>query len=236
MKAVILAGGLGSRLEPFSRVIPKPLLPIGESNVLELQILALKKHGFTDIIIATNYMANYVKTFLGNGKKYGVNIYFSKENKPLGTCGPIGLIKNRLSEPFLLMNGDILTTLNFKKLYQFALEKDADLTVVTKVLITPFDFGNVVSKRDYIIKVKEKPNISMEIVAGIYIIKPPIFELIPENTYYGMDSLIKDMLKKKMKIAKHLVNDYWLDIGRVDDYKFAQDAYKKHFRKLKNGH
>lgn len=234
MKAVILAGGLGARLQPFTRVIPKPLLPIGESNVLELQILSLKKHGFNEIFIATNYMDRYVKTFLGSGKKYGVTLTFNKEKKPLGTCGPILLLKNKLTEPFLLLNGDILTTINFKKLYLFATKKNANLTVVTKVLFTPFDFGNVLSKGEYITEVEEKPDIKMEIVAGIYVVKPPIFNLIPKDTYYGIDSLIKSMLLKKMKIAKYLINDYWLDIGRVDDYKFAQDAYEKHFKKLKD--
>ena len=121
MKAIILAGGLGTRLKPFTEVIPKPLLPIGESSVLEIQILSLKKHGVTDIFIATNYMADYVQAFLGDGSKYGVRLVFSKEQQPLGTCGPVTLLEKELTEPFFLMNGDILTTLDFGKAYAFAL-------------------------------------------------------------------------------------------------------------------
>src|SRR3970040_505646 len=110
MKAVILAGGLGTRLKPFTEAIPKPLLPIGEKSVLEIQIQHLAKYGFDEIYIATNYKANYVESFIGDGQRMGVRITFSKEEKPLGTCGPIRLLKDELTEPFLLMNGDILTT------------------------------------------------------------------------------------------------------------------------------
>lgn len=233
MKAVILAGGLGKRLKPFTEIIPKPLLPIGESSVLEIQILSLKKCGVNEIFIATNYMSDYVQAFLGDGQKYDVSITFSKEDKPLGTCGPVLLLKDKLSEPFLLMNGDILTTLNFRQLYNLALNSDANLMVVTKELITPFNFGKVVSEGDYIVDVQEKPDLKLEILSGIYVLKPPIFDLIPQDTYYGIDSLIKDMLTKNMKVAKYLMKEYWLDIGHVNDFQIAQDAYKEHFSDLK---
>lgn len=235
MQAVILAGGLGTRLKPFTEVIPKPLLPIGESSVLELQILSLKKHGITEIFVATNYMSQYVEAFLGDGSKYGISIQFSKENMPLGTCGPVTLLKDRIKEPFLLMNGDILTMLDFGRVFDFALGVDADLTVITKEIVTPFNFGKVLSEGDFIVDVEEKPDFKLEILAGIYVLKPAIFDLIPENTYYGIDILIKDMLSKNMHVAKYLMKEYWLDIGRIDDYQVAQDAYKEHFTVLKNG-
>lgn len=233
MKAVILAGGLGSRLEPFTKIIPKPLLPLGESSVLEIQIFSLKKYGFKEIYIATNYMADYVQSFLGGGKKFGVKITFSREKKPLGTCGPVLLLREYLTEPFLLINGDILTTLNFKKIYQFALKTRANLVVVTKELVIPFDFGNIESKGNYITNIREKPKFTWEILAGIYVLKPPIFDLIPKNKYFGIDSLILKMLKAKMKVAKYKMRDYWLDIGRLEDYQVARDDYKKHFSQLK---
>src|SRR6185295_9182872 len=102
MKAVILAGGLGSRLRPFTEIIPKPLLPVGESSVLEIQILSLAKHGVTDVFVATNYMAEYVQAFLGDGRKYGVRLAFSREDRPLGTCGPVTLLEKELDAPFIL--------------------------------------------------------------------------------------------------------------------------------------
>ena len=234
MKAVILAGGLGNRLRPFTQVIPKPLLPIGESSVLEIQILSLKKYGIDEFIIATNYMSDYVQAFLGNGEKYGVSIKFSKEKKPLGTCGPLKLLKKDLKEPFFLMNGDILTTLDFSHVYRRALDIDSNLLVVTKEITTPFHFGSVICNGDYIIDIAEKPGFKMEILTGIYVGKPSILEMIPEDTYYGMDTLIKEMLLKNMKIAKYLTEDYWLDIGQNYDYQKAQDDYIKHFKKLRD--
>jgi NDP-sugar pyrophosphorylase family protein len=229
MQAVILAGGLGTRLRPFTEVIPKPLLPVGEKSVLEVQILHLKKYGFTDIYIATNYKSDYIESFMGDGSRYGVRLTFSKEKEPLGTCGPVTLLKDRLRKPFILMNGDILTTLNFRKLYDFALHNDAKLTVVTKKIVTPFQFGNVTADGDYIVDIEEKPNFRLEILAGIYVMKPEIFPLIPENQYFGMDTLIKNMLASREKVARYLMKEYWIDIGRFEDYEAAQKEFEKHF-------
>jgi NDP-mannose synthase len=234
MQAVILAGGLGTRLKPFTQVIPKALLPIGESSVLEIQILGLKKAGVKEIFIATNYMSELVKAYLGDGRKYGISIKFSDEDKPLGTCGPVKLLKNQLSEPFILMNGDILTTLDFGKAFTFGMQADAVLTVVTKEITTPFHFGKVTSEGDYLINIEEKPDYRLEVLSGIYILKPAVFDMIPDDTYYGIDTLIKNMLARNMKIAKYLMKEYWLDIGRIDDYQTAQEAYRLHFNALKN--
>jgi NDP-mannose synthase len=233
-QAVILAGGLGTRLQPFTQVIPKPLLPVGESSVLEIQILSLKKAGIFEIFIATNYMSEYVEAFLGDGSKYGVSITFSKETRPLGTCGPLGLLREKLEGPFLLMNGDILTTLNFEYAFDFAQKTEADLVVVTKEITTPFNFGKVVAKGDFITDIEEKPDFKLEILSGIYILKPPVLEMVPIGEYFGIDTLIKEMIKRKKNVGRYLMKDYWLDIGRVDDYQTAQDAYKKYFYELKN--
>ena len=233
MKAVILAGGLGTRLQPFTQVIPKPLLPIGESSVLEIQIMSLARLGFDDIFIATNYMSEYIEAFLGNGKKYGVNLTFSRESKPLGTCGPVLLLKDRLTEPFVLMNGDILTTLNFRDLYDTAVAADADLTVVTKEMITPFNFGKVTSDGPYILAIEEKPDLRLEILAGIYVLKPPVLDLIPADSYFGIDALIKTMLAQHRRVGRHAMKEYWLDIGQVDQYQAAQSAYGEHFDHLR---
>jgi NDP-sugar pyrophosphorylase family protein len=232
MKAVILAGGLGSRLAPFTQIIPKPLLPIGEKAVLELQILNLAQHGISDIFIATNYMADYVEAFLGDGSKYNVRLHFSREDKPLGTCGPITLLKGSLDDLFLLMNGDILTTFDFTAGAEFARRLNVDLTVVTKELVTPFHFGKVLGGGDYVEGVEEKPDIVFEILAGIYFLRPSVFEVIPHETAYGIDTLIKDLLARKRKIGKYRCTEYWLDIGQLHDYQTAQKVYDKHFKHL----
>lgn len=232
MKAVILAGGLGTRLMPLTQFIPKPMLPIGESSVLEIQMRSIARYGFADIYVATNYRSDYVEAFFGDGSKFGVSITFSKEAKPLGTCGPVTLLRDELTEPFLLMNGDILTNLDFSELYRFALGMDANLVVVTKEIVAPFNFGKVVSHGDYIVDVEEKPDLKLEILAGIYILKPAVFDFIPADTYYGIDSLIKDMLARDMRVAKFLTKDFWLDIGQLKDYEQAQAAYGEHFDDL----
>jgi NDP-mannose synthase len=232
-KAVILAGGLGTRLKPFTQVIPKPLLPVGESSVLEIQLLSLKRAGVSEVFIATNYMSDFVTAYIGDGSKFGLKVSFSKEEKPLGTCGPVSLLRDRLNEPFLLMNGDILTTLNFQVAYAHALSLASDFVVCTKEIVTPFEFGKVTTENGYITGIEEKPNFRIEILAGIYILKPPIFDLIPLNEPMGVDGLIRKMLATGRPVGKYMLTDYWLDIGQAHHYQAAQEAYKDHFGHLK---
>lgn len=230
MKAVILAGGLGTRLRPFTEIIPKPLLPLGEKSVLEIQIDRLKKYGFDEIYLATNYKSDYIKNFFRDGSQYGVRLSISKEEKPLGTAGPITLLRDELTEPFLLMNGDIISLIDFSKLYEFALEKQAWLTACIKKHITPFAFGDIFFKGDHITNIEEKPEIVKYILAGIYVMRPEILSLIPADTYFGMDRLIKAMLGQSIPVVKYEIQEYWLDIGRIDDYKMAQELYETHFK------
>ncbi len=232
MKAVILAGGLGSRLRPFTEVIPKPLLPIGEKSVLEIQIERLKKFGFNEIYFATNYKSEYIEKFFGDGSSYGVKIKYSKESIPLGTAGPVKLLKNELTEPFLVMNGDILTLMDFSKFYRFALDKNALLTIAIKKEITPFAFGNIFFEGDRVTGIQEKPNLEMFILAGIYVMKPEIMKYIPENINYGMDKLILDLILQNIEVIKYELNEYWLDIGRITDYEKAQDFYNKYIEDI----
>jgi NDP-mannose synthase len=234
MKAVILSGGLGSRLKPFTEVIPKPLLPIGEKAVLEIQIEHLKKHGFTDIYLATNYKSGYIESFFGDGSKYGVKLVISKEYKPLGTAGPVKLLQDELNEPFLVMNGDILTQLDYGKMYEFAITKQSLLTIGTKEIITPFQFGNIYYEGDNVTGIEEKPDIRTTILAGIYVFKPEILTLLPEDTKYGMDDLIRDMLASGKQITHYSILEYWLDIGNIENYETAQQVYEQHFRDEEN--
>jgi len=132
MKAVILSGGLGTRLKPFTEVIPKPLLPIGEKAVLEVQIERLRDHGFDTIILATNYKSEYIENFFGDGSRYGIDLKVSREDSPLGTAGPLSLLKKELQDPFLVMNGDILTLLNFRAMYEYAINLRAPMTIASK--------------------------------------------------------------------------------------------------------
>lgn len=231
MKAVILAGGLGTRLKPFTEVIPKPLLPIGEQSLLEIQIEHLKKYGFDEIYLATNYKSKYIENFFGDGSNFGVKLTISKETKPLGTVGPLSLLKKELTEPFLVINGDILTALNFRNIYDFSISQNTWLTIGIKEIITPFQFGNIYFDGDYVTGVEEKPDLKTNIIAGVYVYKPEIFDVIPDDKEYDMDVLIEDMLSKGLLISKYNISEYWLDIGRVDDYKEAQEIYQNKIKK-----
>ena len=229
MKAVILAGGLGTRLKPFTEVIPKPLLPIGEKAVLEIQIEHLKQHGFDEIFLATNYKSNYIENFFGDGSRYGVKLIISREETPLGTVGPLTLLKSELTEPFVVMNGDILSNINFTDFYDSAIKSDSLLSISIKKIIMPYAFGNIYFKDDLVIGIEEKPDIITYALAGIYVMKPNIFDLVPYNEFYGMDTLIKQMLSEQMPISKYELKEYWLDIGRIDDYELAQKDFQKNF-------
>ncbi len=220
---VILAGGLGKRLRPITSVIPKPLLQIKNKTIIESIILNLKKNGIKKIYIATNYMHEKFIYKLGDGSKYGVNLKYSKERKKLGTAGPLSLLKDEINQPFLVINGDILTSgLSIKKIFKNFLKQKSMICVVTKKIITPFRFGKVFSKDNKIIKIEEKPKFIQEIIAGIYIMDQKIFSFIPTNKYYGMDDLIKKLLSKKQKVSKYLIRNYWLDIGQITDYEKAK--------------
>jgi NDP-mannose synthase len=229
LKVVVLAGGLGTRLKPFTEVIPKPLLPIGEKSVLEIQIERLKKFGFNEIYLATNYKSVYIENFFGDGSRYNVKLIISKEDKPLGTAGPLLLLKERLTEPFIVMNGDILSLIKLDEFYKFALNHNSLLTIAIKKEITPYAFGNIFFTGDRVTSIQEKPDIIMYILAGIYVIKPEIFKFFPENEYFGMDTLIKKLLEANEPVTKYDLKEYWLDIGRLSDYSEAQDIYNKHF-------
>lgn len=229
MIAVILAGGLGTRLKPFTEVIPKPLLPIGEKALLEIQIEYLKSHGFATIFLCTYYKSEYIRNFFGDGSRYGVNLSIVKEEKPLGTAGPIKLIGDQLDSPFILMNGDILTQFDISAMYAFAISHKCCLTIGTKEIITRSPFGKITFDGDYVAGIEEKPDVKTTILAGICVLKPEILDLIPPAEYFGMDTLIKSMIAMKMPIAHYPIEDDWLDIGRIEDYERAQMIYKERF-------
>lgn len=225
--AVILSGGLGTRLKPFTDAIPKPLLPVGEKAVLEIQIERLRSFGFERVVLATNYKADYIEKFLGDGSDYGIELVYSKEREALGTAGPLSLCRDMLTSPFLVMNGDILSLVDYGVMYDWACSTGAKLTVGIKKMTMPFSFGNIFFDGDRVTGIEEKPDITTYALAGIYIMTPDILSYIPEQTYYGMDTLINDMLGSGDTILKYEIDAYWLDIGRVDDYEKAQRDHER---------
>ena len=223
MKAVILAGGLGTRLKPFSKVIPKPLLPIGEQSVLEITIQALRNFGFLDIYLALHYKSRLFEAYFGDGSEWGVQIYYSKEQKSLGTAGPLKLLQDKLTEPFLLINGDVLTNLDFRNLRDVHIKSEAVMTVTTKVVSLPLHYGVVETDGKLITQIKEKPVINSKVNAGIYFMNPELIKYIPEGKRYDMTELIQDILSRRLCISEFQLKDYWLDIGQLADYEKAQE-------------
>lgn len=224
--AVILAGGKGTRLRPYTWVLPKPLMPIGEQPILEVVVRQLAYFGFDRITMAVNHQAEMIKAFFGSGEKWGVAIDYSMEDTPLGTMGPLKLIKD-LSEYFLIMNGDILTDLNFDKLYTEHVSNERLFTISAYERQQLNDYGVLeVDHSQSLIGFREKPVVNHLVSMGIYIASRKILDFIPDNKPYGFDTLMHDLMASEQKVKVEPFNGYWLDIGRPDDYAKAIDEFE----------
>ncbi len=218
-----MAGGLGTRLKPLTQIIPKPLLPVGEKSILEIMIRQLKLHEVDTIILATGYKPDMFESYLGDGSSIGVKIIYSREKKPLGTVGPLKLVEELLTEPFIVMNGDILTNLNFSDLKKFHYENNADISVVTNIVTFPLDYGMIRSDGKKITAIEEKPRLKTEIIAGIYLMNPEMIKEIPGEKQYHMTELLQKLITENKRIYRYLSDAYWLDIGRMSDYEKVRE-------------
>lgn len=227
MKAIILAGGRGTRLLPYTTILPKPLLPIGDKPILDVVISQLIANGITEITLAVGYLAELITAYFGDGSKYGIKIDYSKEEKPLGTAAPLSKIKN-LHETFLVMNGDILTTLNYQKLIEFHKKNKAIATIAVHKRNVKIDFGVVnASEKNEITDYTEKPELSYSVSMGINILEPSVLKYIKPDEKLDFPDLIKRLIKNKEKVIAYITDDYWLDIGRHDDYDKAIEEFSK---------
>lgn len=223
-RAIILAGGKGKRLRPYTVVLPKPLMPIGEYPILEVVVRQLIKNGFDHISMAVNHQASLIKTFFGNGEKWSVNIDYFQEEDPLGTMGPLSNISD-LPEDFLVMNGDILTDLNFDLFYKEHIKNNSIFTICSSERKQKIDYGVLESDSNgYLTKFNEKPDLNYLVSMGIYMVNKKVTDFIPK-TFYGFDSLMLDLLKRKETVSIKNFSGYWLDIGRPDDYEKAIEDF-----------
>ena len=225
-RAIILAGGKGTRLKPYTLVLPKPLMPIGDYPILEVIIRQLAFYGFDHVTITVNHHAEIIKAFFGNGSKWKIKIDYSFEEKPLSTMGPLKLIKD-LPENFLVMNGDILTDLDFSTLHKEHLKKKNIFTISGTQREHINLYGVLQSdNKNNLIRFKEKPKEHFLVSMGIYMVNKTILDLIPENKAFGFDDLMLELIKIKKfpKIKTH--KGYWLDIGRPDDYAQAIEEFE----------
>ena len=220
-RAIILAGGKGTRLKPYSISLPKPLVPVGVKPILEIIIKQLISHGFDHITLAVNHMADIIKAFFGDGSKWNIKIDYSLEEKPLSTMGPLTLIDD-LPDNFLIMNGAILTDLDFKNLYENHVSSGTVFTISSHKREHINEYGVLEVDQDSCLTgFFEKPVSHFIVSMGIYIANKSILDYIPYNTEYGFDNLMLDLLKNKKKISVNQFEGYWLDIGRPDDYERA---------------
>lgn len=221
VRTVILAGGKGTRLRPYTMVLPKPLVPVGEMPILEIVIRQLAAQGFRRLTIAVGHLAELIQSFFGDGSKWGVSIEYSIEDKPLSTIAPLKLIEG-LEGDFLVMNGDLLTDLDFRQLLDFHRRQKAALTVAACRREVTIDFGVLETERAHrIVGFQEKPTVGHLVSMGVYVLNERVLPRIPAGRPFGFDHLVLALLRARERVVAFPHNGYWLDIGRPDDYERA---------------
>lgn len=227
-KVVIMAGGKGKRLRPLTKNIPKPMLKIGNKPILQRIIDRFKESGYENFIICVNHKSNIIKKYFGNGLKFGVKIEYIQEKKRMGTAGALSLIKYKLQEPFFVINGDLMINLDFEKMLDFHNENNSKATMCITEYNLELPYGEVKLKNENIISIEEKPLHKIFVNAGVYILDPKCIKLVPKK-FYDMPSLFKKIISKKNKTILFPIHEYWLDVGRIDDYKKAKVEYSENF-------
>ena len=227
MKAVILAGGKGTRLAPYTIVFPKPLMPLGDMPIMEIVIRQLERYHFNEITLAVGYLAELIMAYFDDGSRFGVHIRYSKEEQPLGTAGPLPLIPG-LDETFLVMNGDVLTTLDFGELYRHHRQNGAIATIAMHERSAKINLGVIESdETNRIIGYIEKPTYHYRVSMGLYIFEPRVLDYIPRGERLDFPDLVLQLLEAGERVMGYPYDGYWLDIGRPDDYAQATDEFEQ---------
>ncbi len=227
-KVVIMAGGKGIRLRPLTKNTPKPMLKIGGIPILQTIIKSFSDCGYKNLIICVNYKSHVIENYFGNGNKFGVNIEYVKEKKMMGTAGALSLIKKKLTEPFFIINGDLLTNLNFEKMLDFHNKHNSIATMGIKKYTINSPYGEVNLINEQISSINEKPTHKFFANAGIYILNPECVDLVPKK-FYHMTSLFKKIILTKKKTISFPLEEYWKDIGQLSDYELANKEFLKQF-------
>ena len=228
MQAIVLAGGKGRRLMPYTTVLPKPLMPIGDYPILEVILRQLKHYGFDRVTISTGYLHELIHAYLDSNRTLGLDITYVHEDTPLGTIGPLRLIEH-LDDTFLVMNGDILTDISYPDLIASHRKNKAIATVATYQRVVNIDFG-VLEKNDHrkITAFREKPTYHFDVSMGVYVFSKKILDYVPEGEPFGFDQLMYALTAKKEAVYSYPHNGYWLDIGRPDDYARSIEEFEKY--------
>jgi NDP-sugar pyrophosphorylase family protein len=230
-KAVILAGGKGSRLAPYTTVLPKPLLPIGDRAILDIVVRQLRGHGFTDMTFAVGYLAHLIRAVFSDGSDHGVSIAYHEEDHPLGTAGALATVEG-LDETFLAMNGDVLTLLDYGALYRTHRESGNLLTIATHRRVVQTNYGVIhvngaAGETQQVNGYDEKPEIPYIVSMGVYVAEPEILEYIPRGEHFDVPDLVLRLLEAGKPVGSYLYDGYWLDIGRHEDYERANVEFEQ---------
>jgi NDP-mannose synthase len=232
MKAIILAGGKGARLAPYTKILPKPLMPIGDMPIMEVLLRQMKRAGIDEVVLTVGHLANLLRAFFQDGSNLGLHITYSYEDVPLGTAGPLSLVSG-LDRTFLVSNGDVLTTLDLKELIKFHTEQKATATISVHRRKVDIDFGVVQCDENFrMVGYTEKPSIDYLVSMGIYVFEPKVLTYIPYNHYLDLPNLVLNMMAAGEKVVGFPYSGYWQDLGRPDDYEFASkdfDSMRKDF-------
>ncbi len=227
---VLMAGGLGTRLQPLTENCPKPLLKVGDKPILETIIEGLKSHGFSELFITVNYMSDKIENYFQGGAAWGVNIRYIKESKSLGTAGALSLLpKENINAPFLIINGDLLTKTNYDQLLTFHQERAASATMAVREYDFQIPYGVLEINDQKIISINEKPVHKFFVNAGIYVLSPSVLEMIPKEEYFEMTQLFQKIVNEKQLAAPFPLREYWLDIGKMSDFLKAKEEFEKIF-------
>lgn len=222
---VLMAGGLGSRLRPLTNECPKPLLVVGNKPILETIIENFVEHGFKNFFLSVNYRAEMIEHYFGDGSRWGVDITYIRETERLGTAGALSLLPTKGAEPIFVMNGDLLTKVNFTHLLCFHNEHKAKATLCVRDYEFQVPYGVVKADKHRLVAIEEKPLHKFFISAGIYVFEPEALEMIPAGTFFDMPCLLEKLLKENFETAVFPVREYWLDIGRIDDFERANGEF-----------
>lgn len=224
-KVVIMAGGMGTRLGELTKNTPKPMLEIGKKSILENLIDIFCDHGFNQFYISVNYKAEIIKEYFGNGSNLGVEIKYLEEKMRLGTAGCLSLIDEEPMDPFFVINGDVLTAVNFEELLDFHCHCKADATMCVREYEMEIPYGVVNHKNKRIVSLAEKPVHRYHVNSGIYLLEPQALKLVPHATFFNMTDLFEMMIAKKMNVASYELNDYWIDVGHPTDLEKAKKDF-----------
>lgn len=227
IEAIILAGGQGTRLQPYTADIPKPLVTVGDRPIIEILLHTLRRSGIAQVRIAVNHLAHLIMATLGDGSDFNMKITYSRELEPLSTVGPLTLMDD-LPEHFLVVNGDILTDLNFRRLYEHHIDSGTKVTVATCRRANQIDYGVMeIGPTGLVIGFTEKPTTTVTVSAGVYVFSRDVLRYVPRGGKFGFDQLMLKMLSENEPIATYPFDGYWLDIGRVEDYMRANNEIER---------